>query len=90
MTIKHTGVKLGIVCVAIMRRILLEGEMDEHDDVCGFCGKPGADKIPHPVRWPGEDSPGTDLVHADCESYECGRAHGVLTDKQRIDFLRTL
>lgn len=37
-------------------------------EICGFCGQPGADKVPHPVRWPGEDSAGTDYVHASCES----------------------
>ena len=24
--------------------------MDNNEDICGFCGKPGADKVPHPVR----------------------------------------
>jgi len=60
----------------------------EADDVCGFCGKGGANKIPHPIRWPGEESAGTPLVHAACEGEECGRAHALLTDKQRADFLR--
>lgn len=62
-----------------------------HDeDVCGFCGEPGADKIPHPVRWPGEQSAGTELVHAACETAECGRAHTALSDKQREQFLRSV
>ena len=64
--------------------------MNEPEDICGFCGLPGADKIPHPVRWPGEQSARTELVHAHCEHEECGRAHRELTDKQRQDFLRTL
>lgn len=63
--------------------------MDD-EDVCGFCGKPGADKIPHPVRWPGEQSAGTDLVHSECESEECKRAHAALSDRDRDLFLRSL
>ena len=60
------------------------------DDICGFCSQPGADKIPHPVRWPGEESAGTRYVHATCEDAECHRAHSLLTDKQRADFLRAM
>lgn len=60
----------------------------EPEDICGFCGKPGADKIPHPVRWPGEQNAGTEFVHSECENEECGRAHALLTDKQREGFLR--
>jgi hypothetical protein len=29
----------------------------EGEDICGLCGKPGADKYKHPVRWPGEINP---------------------------------
>ena len=73
-------------------------EMEAHDqsditdegDICGFCGQPGADKIPHPVLWPGEQSAGTELVHAACEDDECGRAHAALNDQQRAYFLRSL
>ena len=60
------------------------------EDICGFCGLPGADKFPHPVRWPGEKSAGTELVHAECENEECRRAHALLSDKQRANFLRAL
>lgn len=60
------------------------------EDLCGFCHRPGADKIPHPVRWPGEESAGTPLVHAACEDEECGRAHALLSGTQREQFLRTL
>lgn len=49
--------------------------MDDTEDICGLCGMPGADKIPHPIRWPGELRPDTDLVHAECENEECSRAH---------------
>jgi len=59
-------------------------------DICGFCGEPGADKMPHPVRWPGEQSAGTELVHTACEQEECGRAHAELTPHQRDEFLKTL
>lgn len=61
---------------------------EEMEDICGFCGLPGADKMPHPIRWPGEESAGTELVHAECESIECKRAHARLTDRQREEFLR--
>lgn len=63
---------------------------DESDDVCGFCEQPGADKIPHPVRWPGERSAGTELVHSECESEECARAHSQLSDAERASFLRSI
>ena len=63
-------------------------EVDQ--DICGFCGLPGADKIPKPVYWPGEDSAGTEFVHMACENAESARAHSLLTDKQRQDFLRGL
>ena len=63
---------------------------DEEEDICGFCGEPGADKMPHPVRWPGEKSAGTELVHAECEHVECKRAHALLSDEERRRFLRTL
>lgn len=56
-------------------------------DICGLCGEPGADKIPHPLRWPGEQAPDTDLVHAECESEACRIAHEALSDKQRKEFL---
>ncbi len=63
---------------------------DDTRDICGFCGKPGADKIPHPVRWPGEESAETDYVHAACEEEECRRAHAALSDEERRAFLGTL
>lgn len=65
-------------------------EAEEDGDICGFCGEPGADKIPHPVRWPGEQSAGTEFVHAECESEECRRAHAQLNDRQRESFLQSL
>lgn len=63
---------------------------DEDGDICGFCGFPGADKIPHPVRWPGEESAGTDYIHAECEQAECNRAHAELTTRERDAFLRSI
>jgi hypothetical protein len=64
--------------------------MSDHEDICGFCGEPGAGKMPHPVRWPGEESAGTELVHAECEQAECGRAHAALSPDEREAFLRTV
>ena len=62
----------------------------DHDDICGLCGGPGADKYAHSCYWPGETHPDGPLVHADCEAEECRRAHSALTTKQRESFLRTL
>lgn len=64
--------------------------LDEPEDICGFCGKPGADKIPHPVYWPGENSAGTEYVHAACENAECERAMNLLTKQQRNRFIEEL
>lgn len=57
-------------------------------DICGLCGDPGADKVPHPHYWPGELRPDTEYVHRDCEDAEQSRAHSCLTDAQRERFLR--
>lgn len=59
-------------------------------DICGLCGQPGADKIPHPNHWPGEQKPDTDLVHSECEQTECARAHAQLSDRERKAFLRSV
>lgn len=64
--------------------------MTGDQDICGFCNQPGADKIPHPVHWPGEESAGSEFVHASCEDEETQRAHSLLSDKQRERFLRSL
>ncbi len=49
-------------------------EETEDEDICGLCGEPGADKLPHPCYWPTERRPDVHLVHATCESEECERA----------------
>jgi hypothetical protein len=64
--------------------------MDDSVDICGFCGLPGADKIPHPIRWPGEAAPESEYVHAECEQAECKAAHEALSDTQRQAFLREI
>lgn len=64
--------------------------MKDDEDICGFCGLPGADKIPHPVRWPNENCAGTPLVHEACEDAECGRASDSFQGQQRDAFLRSL
>lgn len=63
---------------------------EEDEDICGLCGQPGADKYAHPIHWPGEQVPEGQLVHANCESEECRRAHSELSDEQRRLFLSTL
>lgn len=62
----------------------------EESDVCGLCGGVGADKVAHPVHWPGERVPDTGYVHRACEDEECKRAHALLSDEQRKQFLRNL
>lgn len=66
--------------------------MNNNEDICGLCGLPGADKIPHPIRWPGERCPDTDFVHAECEEEECSRAYqefwNKVGDKGIKEFLR--
>ena len=66
------------------------GIVVDEEDICGICGLPGADKMPHPCHWPGEMIPDTRLVHASCEESECKRAHGELSDSERKAFLRTI
>lgn len=64
--------------------------MQDEEDICHLCGGPGADKIAHPIHWPGEAGVAGALVHEACEDEECRRAHALLTDKQRAHFLRSL
>lgn len=92
---------VGILIVLILSAlfggafVLLTNEVDDdaHEDgdepdICGLCGQPGADKYAHPHHWPGEQIYNGPLVHQACEDEECQRAHALLTDKQRKDFLR--
>jgi hypothetical protein len=65
-------------------------DADVESDICGLCGKPGADKYAHPMHWPGEQIPDGPLVHAACESDECQRAHLALTPTQRERVLRSI
>jgi hypothetical protein len=67
---------------------LLDALEKTDDDICGLCGLPGADKIPHSAYWPGEARPNRPYVHADCEDEACERAHAALTDRERAEFLR--
>ena len=72
---------------------LVQEAVDEalnREDICGLCGLPGADKMPHPSHWPGERVPDTELVHAECERAECQRAHAALTPKERHEALRRI
>ena len=65
-----------------------EGLKASDEDICGLCGKPGADKYHHPVHWPDEQIPDGPLVHATCEEEECKRAHSLLSDREREQFLK--
>lgn len=60
------------------------------EDICGLCGEPRADKIPHPVYWPGEQRPSSRYVHQACEDAEQGRAWWQLSEKQREQLLKNL
>ena len=63
---------------------------EDAEDICGLCGEPGADKIPHPMHWPGEGVPDSEYVHASCEQDECMRTHAALSDDERQQFLRQI
>ena len=61
------------------------------EDICGICGKPGADKMAlwtgGGKYWPGEFVPETEVVHTECENAETERAFLALTPEQRAAFL---
>lgn len=46
----------------------------ECEDICSLCGKPGADKMPHPAHWPTERVPDSKYIHSECEKIECEQA----------------
>jgi len=62
------------------------------DDLCGLCGKRGADKMAlwtgGGIYWPGEERPETEFVHSECERRETERAHAALTQLQRDAVIR--
>lgn len=62
--------------------------LEDDEDICGLCGLPGADKIPHPIHWPDEAIPNTPYVHASCEAEECQRASDMIQGEARMQFLR--
>ncbi len=70
--------------------------MDEeiNEDICGLCGRSGADKMAvwtgGGVYWPGESPSNTEFVHASCEHEERCRAHARLSQSERDAFVRTL
>ena len=71
------------------RRLDAEKSEPPPDDICGLCGRPGADKVPSPVRWPGERVSCEPLVHAECEDDEARAAMERLTVDERSAFLRS-
>ena len=73
----------------VAERDALLSQLPDPADICGFCGLPGADKFPHPVRWPAENSAGTELVHAECEAAECLRGSNLCQGREREEFLRS-
>jgi len=68
--------------------------MESNSDICGLCGKPGADKMAMwtggGIYWPGEVIPETELVHLECEQEEQRRAHSLLSQDQRDEILRNI
>lgn len=64
--------------------------MSPEEDICGLCGKPGADKIPHPIHWPGEHISANPFVHSECEAEAALAAMEAMTDEQRERFLDSL
>ena len=67
-------------------------EQQNDDDICGYCGKPGADKMAlwtgGGMYWPGEFVPETRVVHSKCEREETRRAHEALSQEQIDAVLR--
>jgi hypothetical protein len=53
------------------------------DDICGLCGLPGANKIPHMEYWPNERRPDHPLVHPECEIEETERAFLALSEEDQ-------
>ncbi len=68
--------------------------MESNSDICGLCGKPGADKMAMwtggGIYWPGEEIPETELVHQECEQEEQRRAHSLLSQDQCDEILRSI
>ena len=60
------------------------------EDICSLCGQSGADKIPMPRYWPGQERPSSEFVHAECEDLECQRARAELTEEQREEVLKQI
>lgn len=69
----------------------IKNKTDGNEDICGLCGKPGADKMAlwtgGGLYWPGEIRPDSELVHHECEREETERAHAELSDSERRVFL---
>lgn len=66
----------------------------QDEDICGLCGKPGADKMAlwtgGGLYWPGEEVPESEFVHQECEQEETARAHALLSQDRIDDILRSI
>lgn len=76
--------------VLALRDTSLDAPLDDCEtDICGLCGKPGADKAPCQYRWPGERLPNTSRVHEHCENAETSRAMLAMTPVERRRYLQS-
>jgi len=58
-----------LTCLACATRLLWKVKSSADEDICGYCGEPGADKMAlwtgGGLYWPGEYVPETELVHSE-------------------------
>lgn len=55
----------------------------EAEDICGFCGLGGADKIPAPLQYQDQMDPESDYVHQECEREEEERCAEIEWERRR-------
>ena len=59
---------------------------DGSDDICGYCGKPGAEKLPL-CSWPNQDDPQSEYVHAECENKAAQEAMDACSQQERDNWI---